>query len=78
MSDIKTHQIRTFQELGEIINRENFPILMEQFLGVISQYVKIKEVAPGTKFTGFNWIDDGKTDILKPIINGIKLDDETQ
>jgi hypothetical protein len=51
---------------------------MEQFLGVISQYVKIKEVAPGTKFTGFNWIDDGKTDILKPIINGIKLDDETQ
>ena len=75
MSDIKTHQIRTFQDLGEIINKENFPIIMAQFLGVVDQYVKIKEVAPGTKFTGFNWIDDGKIDILNPIINGIKLED---
>lgn len=69
MSEIKTHQIRTFQDLGNVINKDNFAILMEQFIGVMGQYTQIKGVAPETKFIGFNWIDDGKTDILKPIIN---------
>ena len=76
MSDIKTHQIRTFEEFGAVINEDNFAILMEQFIGVMEQYTRIKKVAPETIFKGFNWIEDGKTDILNPIINGVKMKDE--
>jgi hypothetical protein len=49
---------------------------MEQFIGVMEQYTRIKKVAPETVFKGFNWIEDGKTDILNPIIDGVKMKDE--
>jgi hypothetical protein len=48
-------------------------MLCGNFYGVMLQYIRMRKAAPALKFTGFNWIDDGKIEVLNPTINGKKI-----
>ena len=68
-----THEVRSFEDFANIINEENCDMLCGNFYGIILQYIRMRKAAPSLKFTGFNWIDDGKIEVLNPTINGKKL-----
>lgn len=61
----KEYQIRTFEDFTKVVNDKNVDMLCGNFYGVILQFIQMRKSNPKLKFTGFNWIDDGKLEIRK-------------
>lgn len=66
--NFKTYNIRTFEDFASVVKKENVDMLCANFYGSMLQLIDIKSKAPGVKYLGFNWIDDGKIEVLKPKI----------
>lgn len=60
----KIHEIRSLQDLVAVATEENIDRLFTDFYGTVLQYVLVKKKHPEIGYIGFNWIDDGKNDIL--------------
>lgn len=68
------YEINSFEDFVNVVNEENCDMLCGNFYGVISQFIKMRKKVPGLKFSGFNWIDDGKLEVRNPKIT-VVVDD---
>lgn len=75
--DNKLYKIRTFEEFGNVLNEDNIDVLCGNFYGSMIQFLEFRKRRPLIKCIGFNWIDDGKMDILPPNIT-IELANESE
>lgn len=60
----KEYKIRTFADLNAIVTKDNVDIIFGNFYGSMRQFLAVKDKHPDISFIGFNWIDDGKMDIV--------------
>ena len=59
----KSHEIRTFEDLDNIVTEENVDMIMGNFYGVIKSLLLARKTIPNIKLLGFTWIDDGKIEV---------------
>jgi len=62
----KEYEIRSFEDFTNIINEKNCDMICGNFYAMIKQFVEMKKKVPEIQLMGFNWIDDGKIEILPP------------
>lgn len=64
----KKYEIRSIDDLINLITEENCDMLFGNFYGTVKQFVEIRKKHPKIKYLGFDWIDDGKMVVGKPNI----------
>jgi hypothetical protein len=65
LTEMKQHKIRTFKQLGKLINEENQEDLLKCFVLSLLAFKEAKQKEKKLSFVGMNWIDDGKNEITK-------------
>lgn len=64
----KQYNIRSFEQLGDIINEKNIDIIFANLYGSAKCYLDFKKNNKQSQWLGINWIDDGKT-----IVKGLNI-----
>lgn len=75
---MKTHEIRSFKELGNVVTEENVDMLSGNLYGILLQFVKMKKKHPEIKLLGFDWTDNGKIQIKQPKLFKMTVEDESK
>jgi len=65
----KEYSINNFQELMDIVNKNNIDMIFGNFYGVAKHFLELKKEHKDLIFTGFKWIDDGKIEVTGAQIN---------
>jgi DNA polymerase III sliding clamp (beta) subunit (PCNA family) len=60
---MKQHEIKTLDDIINVVNEENIDRFMEEFKDSILAAKKFKEALPTLEYKGFVWIDDNKNNI---------------
>lgn len=76
-TDNKLYKIRTFEDFGNVVNEENVDMFCGNFYGSMIQFLKFRKMRSSVKYIGFNWIDDGKIEMLSPKIT-IELAEDSE
>jgi hypothetical protein len=60
---MKQHEIKTLDDILNVVNEENIDRFMEEFKQIILTAKEFKKALPTLEYKGFVWTDDNKNDI---------------
>jgi hypothetical protein len=72
------YEIRSFQDLANVINEKNVDMLCGNLYGALRQFIEMRKKVPEIKFMGIDWIDDGKIEIRNPDVTLIIQEPESK